>query len=177
MSWWYHDVENICMSWRLYDNTWWRHQMEIPAQRPVTRSFDVFFDLRLNNRLSKQSWGWWSETLPCPFWRHCNEITHDISTVTIFVQIYSRQAHWIINVPCRTQTWVLIPLLPFSWAKWNCDHILESWIQGIYLAKFDVKFDTLHCTNCIRNGTNVCSQSLINVKSNWVNYVIMQISI
>ena len=22
---------------------------EIPAQRPVTRSFDVFFDLRLNN--------------------------------------------------------------------------------------------------------------------------------
>ena len=29
---------------------------EFPAQRPVTRSFDVFFDLRLNNRLSKQSW-------------------------------------------------------------------------------------------------------------------------
>ena len=29
----------------------------IPAQRPVTRSFDVFFDLRLNKRLSKQSWG------------------------------------------------------------------------------------------------------------------------
>ena len=28
---------------------------EFPAQRPVTRSFDVFFDLRLNQRLSKQS--------------------------------------------------------------------------------------------------------------------------
>ena len=26
---------------------------EFPAQRPVTRSFDVFFDLRLNKRLSK----------------------------------------------------------------------------------------------------------------------------
>ena len=26
-----------------------------PSQRPVTRSFDVFFDLRLNKRLSKQS--------------------------------------------------------------------------------------------------------------------------
>ena len=25
---------------------------------PVTRSFDVFFDLRMNKRLSKQSWGW-----------------------------------------------------------------------------------------------------------------------
>ena len=30
---------------------------EIPAQMPVTRSFDVFFDLRMNKRLSKQSWG------------------------------------------------------------------------------------------------------------------------
>ena len=53
-------------------NTWWRHQMEtssallvlcegnspvtgeFPARRPLTRSFDVFFDLRLNKRLSKQ---------------------------------------------------------------------------------------------------------------------------
>ena len=71
--------------------TWWRRQMqtfsawlaicagnspvpgEFPAQWPVTRSFDVFFDLRLNKRLSKQSWGWWFETLSCPLWRHCNE--------------------------------------------------------------------------------------------------------
>ena len=27
---------------------------EFPAQRPVTRSFDVFFDLRLNKQLNKQ---------------------------------------------------------------------------------------------------------------------------
>ena len=69
---------------------WWRHQMEtfsallaicagnspvpgeFPAQRPVTRSFDVFFDLRLNKRLSKQSRGWWFETLSRPLWCHCN---------------------------------------------------------------------------------------------------------
>ena len=31
---------------------------EIPEQRPVTRSFDVFFDLHLNKRLSKKSRGW-----------------------------------------------------------------------------------------------------------------------
>ena len=47
---------------------------EFPAQRPVTRGFDVFFDLCLNERLSKQSWGWWFETLPCPLWRHCNDL-------------------------------------------------------------------------------------------------------
>ena len=45
---------------------------EFLAQRPVTRSFDIFFDLRLNKRLSKQSWGWWFETLSCPLWRHSN---------------------------------------------------------------------------------------------------------
>ena len=44
----------------------------IPAQRPVTRSFHVFFELRLNKRLSKQSWGWWFETPSRPLWRHCN---------------------------------------------------------------------------------------------------------
>ena len=41
-------------------------------RRPVTRSFDVFFDLRLNKRLSKQSWGWWFETPSSSLWRHCS---------------------------------------------------------------------------------------------------------
>ena len=64
--------------------SWWRHQMEtfsallaicavsgeFPTQRPVTRSFDVFSDLRLNKRLSKQWWCWWFETLSRPLWRH-----------------------------------------------------------------------------------------------------------
>ena len=44
----------------------------IPTQRPVTRSFDVFFDLRLIKWLSKQPWGCWFETLSCPLWRHHN---------------------------------------------------------------------------------------------------------
>ena len=49
-------------------------QRWIPAQRPVTPSFDVFFDLRLNKHLNGQSWGWWFETLSRPLWRHCNDI-------------------------------------------------------------------------------------------------------
>ena len=70
--------------------TWWRHQMEtfsallaicagnspvagdFPSQRPM--SFGVFFDLRLNKRLRKQSWGWWFETPSRPLWRHHNGI-------------------------------------------------------------------------------------------------------
>ena len=72
-------------------NTWWRHQMgtssallalcaghspvtgEFPPQRPVMRSFDVFFYLRLNKRLSKQYWSWWFQTPSRSLWRHCDE--------------------------------------------------------------------------------------------------------
>ena len=45
---------------------------EIPAQRPVTRSFAVFFYLRPNKRLSNQPWGWWFETPSWSLWRQCN---------------------------------------------------------------------------------------------------------
>ena len=44
----------------------------IPRTRPMTRNFDVFFDLRPNKLLNKQSWGWWFETLSRPLWRHRN---------------------------------------------------------------------------------------------------------
>ena len=72
--------------------SWWRHQMEtfsallaicagnspvhgeFLTQWPVTRSFDVSFDRRLNKRLNKQSWGWWLETLSRPLWRHRNVV-------------------------------------------------------------------------------------------------------
>ena len=37
-------------------------------------NFDVFFDLRLNKRLSKQSWGWWFEKPSRPLWRNCNDM-------------------------------------------------------------------------------------------------------
>ena len=81
-------LNNTCQSFY----SWWRHQMEtfsallaicagnspvpgeFPAQRPATRSFDVYFYLRPNKRLSKQSLGWWFETLSPPWWRHRNGI-------------------------------------------------------------------------------------------------------
>ena len=47
---------------------------EFPSQRPVTRSFGAFFDLRLNKRLSKQSKRRWFETPSRSLWRHCNVV-------------------------------------------------------------------------------------------------------
>ena len=45
---------------------------EFPSQRPVTRSFGVFFDLDLNKRLSKPSRRRWFETPSPLLWRHSN---------------------------------------------------------------------------------------------------------
>ena len=64
---------------------------EFPTQRPVTRNFDVYFDLRPNKRLSKQLWGWWFETQSRPLWCHRNE------------NMYS---NFIISWPwCGTGSW------------------------------------------------------------------------
>ena len=76
VSWWLVFIRHQSISFRITwlalgkacDGPWWRHQMEafsellalcagnspvageFPSQRPVTRSFDVFFDLRLSKR-------------------------------------------------------------------------------------------------------------------------------
>ena len=81
----------LSRGWSQWKSIWWFHQIEtysallelcagnspvtveLPSQRPVTRSFDVFFDLCLNKRLSKLSWGWWFETPPRSLWRYCSE--------------------------------------------------------------------------------------------------------
>ena len=78
MSW----IDNIlflCLSVDVISGdivSWWRYEMEtfsallafcadnlpvtgeFPLQRPVTRNIDVFFELRLNKRLSEQSRLW-----------------------------------------------------------------------------------------------------------------------
>ena len=60
------------IKWKHFPRYWPFVQGIHRGQRPVARSFDVFLDLRLNKRLSKQSWSWWFETPSCPLWRHCN---------------------------------------------------------------------------------------------------------
>ena len=75
-----------------YHKPWWRHQMEtlsallvlcvgnspvtgeFPSQSPVTRNCDVFFDLRPNKRLSKQSRRRWFEMVSRSLWRPGNAV-------------------------------------------------------------------------------------------------------
>ena len=93
---------------------WWRHQMEtfsallaicagnspvpgdFPTQRPVTRSFEVYFDLCPNKRLSKQLWDWWFETQSWPLIRHCNECVIEVQC-----------DRWILFKYCRKRFHVM----------------------------------------------------------------------
>ena len=71
---------------------------EFHTQRPVTRSFDVFFDLRLNKRLSKQPWGWWFETLSWSLWRQCNEEKYTTTQWTLNIsRSFVSQLHYTLN--------------------------------------------------------------------------------
>ena len=95
MSRWHHEMENfsallaICAGNSPVTG-------EFPAQRPVTQSFDVFLDLRLIKRLSKQWWGWWFETPSRPLWRHsnvnimlCVPVTLVVTYVTLYTNVIS----------------------------------------------------------------------------------------
>ena len=116
--------------------SWWRHQMEtfssslalcagnspvtgeVPSQRPVTRSFDVFFYLRLNIRLNKQLWSWWFETPSCSLWRHCNK---EHNYPWYLVKSRSRDSvlkistsHWFLQEPQWHRWWDVCQIAELS---------------------------------------------------------------
>ena len=90
---------------------------EFPSQRPVTRSFDVFIDLRLNKRLSKLPKRWWCETPLRPLWHHCND-----SRVTPYWQIL------LIVFLFRTCVILcfMLTLSPYTCFMWNLDSSEKS---------------------------------------------------
>ena len=104
--------------------TWWRHQrqtfftllalctgnspvtVEFPSQRPVTWSFDVFFGVRLNKQLNKQSRRRWFDALSRSLWRHCYvKVDHKLTFQAMLTSTYlscapgcSELAHLVIVV-------------------------------------------------------------------------------
>ena len=107
----------------ILDAWWWRHQMEtssallalcagtspvtgeFPSQRPVARSFDVFFDLRRNKLFSKQSWRWWFETPSRSLWRqrHGN-LPGDFLYSVFKVELLFVIKQWLVL--CNGSCWI-----------------------------------------------------------------------
>ena len=113
---------------------------EFPSQRPVTRSFDVFFDLCLNKQLSKQSWVWWFETPSRPLWHHCNAFTcrcvnwtpeYPMRNIFKTLQTEVWWQMWRTGIYCRFAcvSWVAYPL-NFVELLYSCTQLLwfSHWI-------------------------------------------------
>ena len=94
---------------------------KLPAQRPVTQSFDVFFDLRLNERLSKQSWGWWFETPSPPLWRHGN-VGAEYLIYVFYLPLHDH---------VRDKFYLFIPCDQVYWAQFN-----RRWLKTHVLVSF-----------------------------------------
>ena len=90
---------------------------EFHSQRPVTRRFDIFYDLRLNKRLSKRSESWWFETPQRSIWRHCN-VTPSINNTHYLEVVY----HYV----------TLRHLSPFIGAKFAINLWSTTCTQAIY---------------------------------------------
>ena len=140
-------------------SSWWRHQMEtfsvlldicagnspvpseFPAQRPVTRSFDVFFDLRPNKWLSKQWWGRWFKTPSSPLWRHCNECQ---------ISIIMRR-HWLPCIICFEGKDIAYLLMSI----WSCQSKiveirLRPW-NALLVVYYLINVGMIHVTKSVHN--------------------------
>ena len=89
---------------------------EFPSQRPVTRSFDVSFDLCLNTRLCKQSWGWWFETLSRSLWRRVRAQTH----VMHYLLSFQTLPCFVFQNKCMIiHRHVYIITMTSQWTRWR----------------------------------------------------------
>ena len=115
-SWKFHDD---VIKWKHFPRNWpFGPRWNPRTQRPVTRSFDVSFDLRLNKRLSKQSWGWWFETLSRPLWRHCNVLIPILHVV------------WLLNT-LRQERLFCRRHFQMHFHEWRCLHFYSNLLKSV----------------------------------------------
>ena len=137
------NVQNLNMPYIVFQS-WWRHQIkafstllasfagnslltgEFPAQRPMTRSFDVFFDLCLNKKLSKQWWGWWFE-MPSPH--------YDVTVMK------KNKEMWMITLQSMD---FIYNIIIYKKSKWHCPcyemKLILKCIYFIWLKQFVILF-------------------------------------
>ena len=69
----------------------------IPRTKASDAELWYFFDLHLNERLSKQSWGWWFETPSCPLWRHIMGTPQSLSGAGTAVYHQNKTRWWFVS--------------------------------------------------------------------------------
>ena len=96
-----------------------------------------FFYLCPNERLSKQSWGWWFGTLSSPLWRHCNVLL-SYACMPFCVVIIIMNESFFLQVSLTKCRITLSRVISIPHQKCNLSHITivsavvfqyESWFM------------------------------------------------
>ena len=93
--------------------------------------FDVFFNLCLNKRLSKQLPGWWFETPLWSLWRQCNGCSHkaprcyfhNVVCLELWKVQYTNIVLFGITNIFGKYSWVVVDVLPSY-------HMHQPWQKG-----------------------------------------------
>ena len=133
---------------------------EFLAQRSVTRSFDVFFDLRLHERLSENSRGWWFETPSRPLWRHSNVDLWLCSVKTNYLSVTLNKHHigrlpryWIVQLTSLPQTMYIIESTASTLAVIRYFYITRidpiTLLKHFYLIYFEIIGTNIYTNICV----------------------------
>ena len=122
--------------------SWW-HPRWIPRTKASDAELWCFLDLRLNKRLSRQSWGWWFETLSRPLWRHRNELTR------IFNIIYQQVIFSTLSVSMSNSQSIFSGKLHLCRGRGDVWDICQF---GTVSSANVTDFETISCANVTRNA-------------------------
>ena len=108
---------------------------EFSSHRPMTRSFDDFFDLCLNRQLSKQSTRRWFETPLRSLWRSCNMVPNSNPVIQAAMGSFGVQRVTLV------QFWIgetgQIGGFRALWKKWpQIWHIALPWLPFLEITYF-----------------------------------------
>ena len=103
-----------------------------------TPSFDVFFDLRLNKRLNKQSWSWWFETSWRSLWRHCKDTQQSLNFSLLFTRYINM---WSCNNISVTIILLIIDVVINVLADWKSNTKLFPGNERIFYRKNSVSWE------------------------------------
>ena len=172
--WWRHMTSNTkftahddVIKWKHFPCYWpfvrgiHRSPVNSPHKGQWRGALIFFFDLRLNKRLRKQSWGWWFKTLSRPLWRHCNT-----QSCCKFCH-HGHSVHEFITSP--KLVWGALEIFDVAWyilqreCRWS-----RNWDPGRDPKSIfsDKKVITDSCCDI-----RFYSKTQFNPKSRWISYV------
>ena len=145
----------------------------------ILRSFNVFFDLRLNKWLSKQSWGWWFETQSHPLWRHRNKMRHYLGlglgphlyNWKHKIKVYHGSNPGMIN-STHNPNWPRRLIWLFQ-AYFVQLRFLSEWLKNhIFYGYYHWYFNVYCSLSCRQFVYWSCMPITINTWSKWILYIV-----